>query len=361
MKIGLVLAGGGGKGAYQIGVWKYLREIGLSEKISVISGTSVGGLNGVLLSLCNFNTAEKIWTSEIEDCILDSKSKTQKTNALFSREGLLKIIEKYVDLKDIKKLKRKLYVTCFGTGMDDLGSEYYCLNNKSPKDIKQLLCATSAIPIVFQREEIQGKKLIDGGVKENVPLSPLHQIENCTHAIIVNLDDKYTDYKGFPITTVDIHPSANLGGLISGTLNFSPERIKKMIDVGYNDCRTIYKTHLDAILGDNMIDSELSKEMDRINNMAEKTILLETLKYLVNAPHEVGRLQCNKNVFSEKTQGGKVFWKDIAEYNGWRVQEHSFLHCVRFLDPLDNCKSWSTNKDKMIGVCKQFLVQNLKK
>jgi NTE family protein len=42
MKLGLVLAGGGGKGGYEIGVWKYLKEIGLDKKIAVISGTSVG-------------------------------------------------------------------------------------------------------------------------------------------------------------------------------------------------------------------------------------------------------------------------------------------------------------------------------
>ena len=35
MKIGLVLAGGGARGAYQIGVWKGLKEIGIDKYISV--------------------------------------------------------------------------------------------------------------------------------------------------------------------------------------------------------------------------------------------------------------------------------------------------------------------------------------
>lgn len=48
-KLGLVLSGGGGKGSYEIGVWRYLKEIGLDKKISVISGTSVGGLNAALI------------------------------------------------------------------------------------------------------------------------------------------------------------------------------------------------------------------------------------------------------------------------------------------------------------------------
>lgn len=43
---GLVLEGGGAKGAYQIGVWKALMEYGI--KIKAIAGVSVGALNGAL-------------------------------------------------------------------------------------------------------------------------------------------------------------------------------------------------------------------------------------------------------------------------------------------------------------------------
>ena len=39
MKIGLVLSGGGGKGAYELGVWKALKELNLNKYISVFSGT----------------------------------------------------------------------------------------------------------------------------------------------------------------------------------------------------------------------------------------------------------------------------------------------------------------------------------
>ena len=36
--IGLVLAGGGGKGAYQLGVLKALKEKGLLDEVTAISG-----------------------------------------------------------------------------------------------------------------------------------------------------------------------------------------------------------------------------------------------------------------------------------------------------------------------------------
>ena len=50
MKIGLVLSGGGGKGAYELGVWKALKELNLNKYISVFSGTSIGAFNAALFA-----------------------------------------------------------------------------------------------------------------------------------------------------------------------------------------------------------------------------------------------------------------------------------------------------------------------
>jgi len=49
-KIGLAFVGGGGKGAYQIGVWKALCETGLDKQVQAVSGTSVGALNAAMFS-----------------------------------------------------------------------------------------------------------------------------------------------------------------------------------------------------------------------------------------------------------------------------------------------------------------------
>ena len=63
-KIGLVLCGGGFKGAYQIGVWKALRdEIGI-KKFHAIAGTSVGALNAILIANDKIKDAEDIWTKK---------------------------------------------------------------------------------------------------------------------------------------------------------------------------------------------------------------------------------------------------------------------------------------------------------
>ena len=43
----LVLGGGGAHGAYQIGVWQALKEHNI--QFEIITGTSVGALNGALI------------------------------------------------------------------------------------------------------------------------------------------------------------------------------------------------------------------------------------------------------------------------------------------------------------------------
>jgi predicted acylesterase/phospholipase RssA len=59
-RIGLVLCGGGFKGAYQVGAWKALRELGF-DRFTAVAGTSVGALNAVLIANGDVETAETVW------------------------------------------------------------------------------------------------------------------------------------------------------------------------------------------------------------------------------------------------------------------------------------------------------------
>ncbi len=59
-KIGLVLTGGGAKGAYQIGCWKALRKAGLTD-LGALAGTSVGAMNATLIAANKLEDAEAAW------------------------------------------------------------------------------------------------------------------------------------------------------------------------------------------------------------------------------------------------------------------------------------------------------------
>ena len=58
-KLGLVLSGGGSKGAYEIGVYAALRH--LKKDISIVTGTSVGAINGVFVVQKDLKGALKFW------------------------------------------------------------------------------------------------------------------------------------------------------------------------------------------------------------------------------------------------------------------------------------------------------------
>ena len=42
------------------------------------------------------------------------------------------------------------------------------------------------------------------------------------------------------------------------------------------------------------------------------------------------------------TMGGEVFWTDLAEYNGWRIQQNDITHHARILDPENVRVAWGT-------------------
>ena len=353
LKLGLVLAGGGGKGGYEIGVWKYLQEIGLYDKITVISGTSVGGLNAALMATVSYDVAEKIWTEEIDDKILDTSSSKYKNFALFSRNGLRTIMDKYIDLSKIKTSKKKVYVTCYN--IKTLEPEAYCLNDSALSEIKDLLCATSAIPIVFQQEILREKKYFDGGIGDNIPIKPLLQ-EHCTHALIINLEEGQIDFSGFDIKVVQISPSTNLGSLLTGTLDFSLENSMKRINLGYSDCRNISANYLLLkLLKEDGMTTEQEEKANKINEMNEVQVMKETLKILCINKDEVKKLSCNINVIDIH---GHALMKDIAEFGGWKFQEHIIWHWIRIIDEMGTCRTWGA-KEKLIPMCKNFLINEL--
>ncbi len=66
---GLVLDGGGARGAYQIGAWKALVEAGV--KFNAVAGTSVGALNGALICMGDIEKAEGIWREMTFSTVMD--------------------------------------------------------------------------------------------------------------------------------------------------------------------------------------------------------------------------------------------------------------------------------------------------
>ena len=302
-KLGIVLDGGGGKGAYQIGVWKYLKESKLYNSISAISGTSVGGLNSCLLALDEYNLAETIWTQKIQDKILsidiDIKEICGKialqfgiknfvpgasiisfftmlsTRGYFSRKGLIKIIDEYIDLNELSKMEFPIYATCVELPLFE--TRYFKLNGCDTETIKKILLATSAIPIIFPKEEIEGKYYYDGGIKDNSPITPLYE-EGCTDIIVIHLKaDEILKDRREGVNIYEICPQEDLGNFFKGTLDFSTEGVYRRIEQGYRDAKEILHPVVDiAKAGAGIIkDLDMMREHEKIFKENRKALLEE--------------------------------------------------------------------------------------
>lgn len=294
MKIGLVLAGGGARGAYQIGVWKALIELGIDKHISVISGTSIGALNAMLFLQGDYKLAEEIWNEITNEKImpLDEKDLILKGILFFlgakniafikkyipkavkggtlSREGLNDVLTK-VDFNIINKSSIKCFAAC--TSIPDIKPKYFCINEYSAETIKQILYATSAVPLIYDTQIIENVSYLDGGIIDNVPIQPVYG-EDCDIIIAVqlSLEDKI-DKELFPNTyIVEINSAEVDGPNLKGLLDFDNEVIKKRIIKGYDDTIYMMQPIMDIGIYINRCNEKNSSLKDRIKSIINKKI-----------------------------------------------------------------------------------------
>lgn len=238
MKIGLVFEGGGGKGSYQIGAWKAIREIGLEPYITCVSGTSVGALNAALFYKGNYRLAENLWKGISNEHILFEKNidEFSNGNCLFSQKKLSELIEMAVKGSSKSKTCKKCYVTC--RYRDKFEYKFFEWSNFYDLELrKKVLLASSAIPIVFESVEIDGEWFVDGGVNgDNIPVKPLEK-ESIDCIIVIHLSSNPAITNTYKGEIIEVFPSNNLGGLIGGTLDFDGQSIHQRMNLGYNDTK----------------------------------------------------------------------------------------------------------------------------
>jgi len=254
-ELGLVLSGGGGKGAYEVGVWKALTEYGLAQKITEISGTSVGGLNAALFACMSEKDIERIWRTMVPEQLTDSKGSLAER--FISQKGLRQIIEK-VALEKIRNSasprvtvtalrKKNTIVKMLLKKKPTTEAVRFILNVESSiSEIQNELLATAAFPMVCQPVKLKdGYEYTDGGEEsaggDNTPVEPVTQNPNVHTIFIVYLNDesrltrrvRQIDIPSAKL--IEIIPSIDLGSLMEGTVNFTTERIDQLIEQGYED------------------------------------------------------------------------------------------------------------------------------
>ena len=250
---GIVLEGGGARGAYQIGVWKALREAGV--KIRGVAGTSVGALNGALICMDDLEKAEEIWGNMTYSTVFHVDGsmigKLKKFGALsmkvtdaaaefkrlFSDRGLdiaplKKLLEETVDEERIRRSPRDFCAASFS--VTDRKEEDFDVKEAPPGTMKDMMMASAYFP-GFKQEKIGGKTYLDGGSVNNVPVDLLTD-RGYKDIIVIRLYGIGVDRRKFmdipaDVTIHEIAPGRNLGGI----LEFDSARTKKNMKLGYFD------------------------------------------------------------------------------------------------------------------------------
>ncbi len=300
-KRGIALAGGGARGAYQIGALKALREEGYLKNIHAISGASVGSLNAVFVAMDDLEKAEELWLQLDEDSLF----KTSESNVikriledkfdlvhkgLYSTKKLETMIDKYVDYEALKK--KWVYVATSYVGDKDSSlvdllslnvrnffSEeeyvrYPLISSMNNAMIKKILLASCALPVAFKPVKIQGKTYYDGGILDNTPYKPLIEA-GCDEIIIIDLF-RFNFRRPSKVDETNMlyfYPSKS----IRGVLDFSPEQIRRRFTLGYEDTK--------KRLGE--MEDELAREEKKARDKEAK----ERLKRMKTKKHNTNHHQ----------------------------------------------------------------------
>ena len=260
-KIGLVLGGGGGKGAYQIGVWKALKEYKIDKYINYLSATSIGSLNSLLYLTGDLENAINVWGNITRETALTKKSfkdiLTKKS--LFSRNGFIDLAEKNVDFNKVSESKIQTYVTATPVSKNVVNAPTnFCLNGKSKEEITNIVLASSAIPVIFEPVYINGVKYRDGYMVDNNPVRVLKE-KGCSLIFVVPLKEFSEAYECADEETliVDFVSAYNDYGIVDGTLDFVADRAKMRMNHGYE----VAKQLIEQLIGEGVIAMTLKQKI----------------------------------------------------------------------------------------------------
>jgi NTE family protein len=306
MDIGLVLEGGGSRGAYHMGAVKAIIEKGYN--ITGITGTSIGSINGAMIAQGDFETAYKIWENIKYDTLFDIDEK--KVTLALKRSINFDIV-KYMSRKisgmvknggvDTQKMKNFLdqYIDEDKIRNSNIkfGLVTYSLSDKKPFELfvedipvgmlKEYLMASSRLP-GFKQEPIGDKYFIDGGVYNNCPVNMLAD-EKFKNIIAIRTGstfkikgiDKMQSIKDINITIIE--PRNSLGNILS----FESKTSNRLIKLGYYDALKV----LDNVEGFEYY----------FNSLPEEVFFKSLYNYNQDELNKIYELLNLKNLDSKKT------------------------------------------------------------
>lgn len=267
MKKAIVLSGGGSKGSYEAGFLLAAKE--LSQSFDIVTGTSIGALNGALVAMEDYQGLEETWNLLDLDHVfknppdLTDLKEDFMTISLFNREDkdthLLELKDSIVQqtslahsfFKDYLKNKgadnspfvsicenllqeEKLLQSSIDFGLCTVSFPsmkpcYITKKEMKKEHILDYLLASSACFPVFPMREIEGSKYIDGGFYDNLPID-LALDMGADEIVVVDMHyiPTHPQYINRPHILYSC-PPVDLGGF----MDFSKETLERNKRLGY--------------------------------------------------------------------------------------------------------------------------------
>lgn len=330
-KVGVVLGGGGAKGASHIGVLKYLEELGIP--VDYVAGTSMGSIIGGFYAMgyspeeltqliSSMNWSEYIGNKNERSMMsleMRQRNSTLLFNVPFSDESFFstdpnttfisQLPSAYVNNSSLINLFNDLCVgyqedmdfndlpipfACVATDMIT-GKEVVLRSGSVPTAMR----ASMAIPGVFSPVETENMVLVDGGLANNFPADVLRDMGA---DIIIGVEVTSTkdvtsnDLKSLPQVFArllingtsakrvenrqlcDVHIIPDISGF--GMLSFTPEAIDTLVGRGYRKATEFHdelmdiKHRVDAAAG-----SAVSKTLQapHAKNLTEEAVFIRSI------------------------------------------------------------------------------------
>lgn len=238
--LAIVLSGGGAKGAYEVGVWKALKK--LKIKYQIVTGTSIGAINGFMMVQKDFHRCVKFWKKINYSMLYDNFDKIDNDQDMYLTY-FSKLIEGGIDTSKIEKIiddnykPNKLYKSNINYGVVACNlinhKIVYATKKTVTKDkLKEYILASATLFPFFKPTKIGNDVMIDGGYVDNLPVNLAIDM-GAKEIIAVDLKaigiNKKIKKKDVDITT--IKPNNRLDSVFK----FDSKAINKMIKLGYND------------------------------------------------------------------------------------------------------------------------------
>ena len=265
LAFGLVLSGGGAKGAYEAGAIKAMQEMDIMNSVYGVSGTSVGALNTLVFAMGDVKLIEELWEGiglmtvaapkviqgeekGIRDIVermhITSRIQGNEEQAIFTQSALRALIHKSCDFDKIRSSRAKLYACAYD--INEKHVRYFELKSMDDEDMIDAVLSSAAIPHVYDPVVIEGHRYADGGINDpaygvkNSDVTPIKPLQDEGYDIILVIHLR--EQEGFELDhigntrLVHIYPSHPLEQISgSGTMNFTKQAIKEKFNMGYND------------------------------------------------------------------------------------------------------------------------------